>query len=409
MTRQRQSVLIIGGGIAGLTAASHLARRDMDVLLLEKDAFLGGNAINYTCKATEQCEKCDACTVEKMLKDVSQDPRITVFLGSELESVQANGGFEVTVRSRPLFDSPEEQAVLAKAYSRCPVPGALRRGSSKNNWPLYAINPDRLEELAARKEECFPHDTIDLEQQSSTHSLQADAILVASGFSPFDPTLKPTYNFANQQNLVTALDMELTKKSHGRYLRPSDQTQPGRLAFIQCVGSRNEDLGNLWCSQVCCPYALRMAESVKHESPEAEVTVFYMDIQNIGKDSPAFYSKCRENLRFVRNMPVDIYTAEDGGLVVSYLDETETKITHEPFDLVVLSVGISPNRDNPELSRILNLPLNGDGFFAAGHNGSAPHGVFAAGTATGPKSIAGSMAQAGQAVHDVLKYLGERK
>lgn len=413
MTRQRQAVLIIGGGIAGLTAASHLARQDVDVILVEKGSFLGGQAITYTCKATEQCVKCDACTVEKMLKQVSQNPDITVFLASELESLQCNGRFEATIRSRPLFNAPAEQEALASAYAACPVPEGILRGYSKNNDPLYAVNTDKLGELSERSGECFPNGGIDLDKEESTTTLQVDAVLVASGFKPFNPEERPTLYYAQQENLVSGLDLERTKKRFGRYLRPSDLSVPKKVAFIQCVGSRNEDLGNLWCSQVCCPYALRMAQSIKHESPDTEVTVFYMDIQNIGKDSPGFYETCRESLRFVRNMPVDIYTAEDSALLVSHLDETETKLTKELFDLVVLSVGITPNPDNAQLSSMLGLPLDNDGFLSPWPNGSEEgrggDGVFVAGTATGPKSIAASMAQAGQAVHKVLKYLGERR
>jgi heterodisulfide reductase subunit A len=199
-------------------------------------------------------------------------------------------------------------------------------------------------------------------------------------------------------------------RAQGRVLRPSDGQPPAKVAFIQCVGSRDERLGNLWCSHVCCPYALRAAELMKHHNPEVEITVFYMDIQNTGNNFPAFYEKCKQDLQFVRNIPVDIYPMEDDRLRMRYTTEADGSPVDAEFDLVVLSIGIMPGLDNQRMASLLDIGLDADGFFRSSDSfnrtATTNNGVFLAGTVGGPKTIAASMAHAGQAAYDAMKYLG---
>ena len=408
-----KSVIIIGGGIAGLTAAWELAQHDVGVHLVEKDYFLGGHAIQYNCKATDECQQCDACTVEKLLKDVVSEPRITVHLASEVQSISQNGDFSVTLNTKAQFASPKEQELLSAAYARNTAPGAIRRGYSVHNSPLYAIEEDRLSQLKDQDPDLFGPNGLHPSKNADQKTLKADALLLATGFEPFNPEDKPTFNSASLQNVVSALDMEKIKKDTGHYVRPSDGQRPRKVAFIQCVGSRNEQLGHLWCSHVCCPYALRMAEVMKKDDSETDITVFYMDIQNIGKDHQSFYQKCQNDCRFVRNIPVDIYAGENDSLLVSTMNEKEGTLTHESYDLVVLSVGIMPGKDNARLAELAKLSLAPDGFVQPRSEldttSTAVDGIFVAGTATGPKSIAETMVNAGQAVRNTVKHLGVSK
>lgn len=408
-----KSVIIIGGGIAGLTAAWELAQQDVGVHLVEKGHFLGGHAIHYNCKATDVCQQCDACTVEKMLKNVVSEPRITVHLASNVQSISKNTGFAVTLDKRVQYASPREQEHLSAAYARCPVPGAILRGTSINNSPLFALEESLLPQLKDQLPDLFGPDGLDANKEPAQETLKADAVILATGFEPFHPEDKPTYNSASLKNVVSALDMERIKKEQGHYVRPSDGRPPQRVAFIQCVGSRNEQLGHLWCSHVCCPYALRMAEVMKKDDSETDITVFYMDIQNIGRDHQSFYQQCQSDFRFVRNIPVDIYPGENDSMLVSYMDESDEKVIRDPFDLVVLSVGIMPGQDNARLAEMANISLTPNGFVQSASEldttSTAVEGIFAAGTATGPKSIAESMVNAGQAVRNTVKHLGVSK
>jgi len=409
-----KKVLVIGGGIAGLTAAWELARLNLDVELVERSSFLGGHAIQFCCKATDECQKCGACSVEKRLLEVIQEPRIKVCLRSELKGMNRNSRFSYTLFRQALYIDPKKCTNCGLCFEKCPAPGAILRGYSKNNVPLYAINEGKC--LYFRDRSCTlcqdlcPEKAIDLDQEQGQISDEADAIVVASGFQAFDPVDKPRYGYGINKNLITALDLERMLREQGDVVRPSDKKAPKKIAFIQCVGSRDHKLGHGFCSQVCCGYAMRMAEAVYHRHPETKVSIFYMDIQNCGKDFSKFYKTCRNNIRFVRFMPGDIFQGEQDELILCYGDEKDGRAVREPFDLVVLSVGIMPGSSNAGLAGMLRLDLDEHGFFSfAGpldSTSTSQPGIFLAGTAQGPKDIADSMAQAGQAARRVGQYLG---
>ena len=391
MSNEPKTVLIIGGGIAGLSAARDLSRLDVRVELVEKADFLGGHAIQYACKATDTCLQCGACKVEATLKEVVSSDNIHVHLASEVKRISRNGRFSVQL-SRTAVNKADGFDTCASDYQNSPVQCAGIRGYSLHNTRYYTADG-----------------RINTETTAQAEQVEADAVILASGFSPFDATCKSTYRYGDLDNVITGLDLERTKRATGTLVRPSDGQTPQKIAFIQCVGSRDERLGHLWCSQVCCPYALRTAMSLKHKYPDLDITVFYMDIQNTGNSFNDFFPQCREALKFVRTIPVDMYAVEGGGVQTRYMSEADGIPVQEIFDLVVLSVGIMPGSDNPALAETLNIPLNSDGF-AAGLDAldttaTKAGGVFLAGTVAGPKTIANTMAHAGQAAGNVIAYL----
>ena len=380
MNTEQNKVMVIGGGVAGLTAAWELAQSGVAVELVEKAGHLGGHAIQYACKATDTCQQCGACPVEKVLKDVAGHSGITVRLGAQVDKIAKNGRFDISLSPAP---AAEAGAECSGDYAAAPVPCAAKNGFSKNNAAVKSAGAEG--------------------------TVAVDAVVLASGFTPFDATRKGTYGYGQWPNVITGLELETIKRAAGKVVRPSDGQPPQKVAFIQCVGSRDERLGNLWCSKVCCPYALRTAMSMRHKDPELDVTIFYMDIQNTGNDFPAFYEQCRNDLTFVRNIPVDVYPLENDRLQTRFMDDEGNPVNAE-FDMLVLSIGIMPGADNAALAEQFGLSLNPDGFFAASNSlnavGTAADGVFLAGTVQGPKNIANSMAHAGQSAREVLKYLG---
>lgn len=373
--------MVVGGGIAGLTAAWELARKNIGVELVEKSCFLGGHSIGYTCKATEMCQKCGACSVEKMLKDVVGEPLINVHLRTEVKALDRSDGYKVT---------------LAKSSGEA-ADGKILKGFSRHNTPLFVVG-ENVNEAA-------PEGAMKIKDMGSECELSVDAVILATGFSPFDASLKSTYGYGRWENVITGLEFEHIERENAGIVRPSDGKPPKRVAFIQCVGSRDERLGHLWCSEVCCAYGLRMAGTIRHQDPEAEVSVFYIDIQNVGKEFPVFYAKTKENVRFVRTIPVDIYPVENDCLKLRHMAEDQGTPTFEEFDLVVLSIGIMPGTDTKLISEIFDVPMTVDGFL----DDSAANGIFVAGTASGPGTIAASMAKAGKAAFDAVKYLGGAK
>jgi len=409
-----RSVIVIGGGVAGLTAAWDLSRFGIEVHLVEKQSFLGGHAIQFCCKATDECQQCGACTAEKMLKNVVDEPKINIHLRTEIEKVARNGRFIVSVNSGPKYIDQAKCSNCGICFEKCPAEGALHRGYSKNNLPLYAIYEDKC--LFVKDKSCTvcqdtcPEEAIVLKTTGSSDELEADAIILAAGFQPFDAKEKPGYGYGEFNNVITGLDLERLIRENGTVISTSNGKVPQKVAFIQCVGSRDERLGNLWCSQVCCPYALRMSEVIKHKNPNTEIALFYMDVQNTGNSFPTFYEKVKTDLRLIRIIPSDIYQLEDNKLCLQYMGEEDGLPVKEEFDLVVLSIGIMPGSDNKKLSELLGLDLDNDGFFLCADeinkSSMSKGGIFIAGTAEGPKTIAASIAHAGQAASEAMKYLG---
>ena len=391
MSNQSKKVMVIGGGIAGLTAAWELAGLGAEVALVEKADYLGGHAIQYACKATDECKQCGACAVESMLKKVVNAPAISVHLATEVAGVNKNGNFKVSLKKA---DVAKKAKACEAGYDADPTGCSAVKGYSLNNAKFYKADG-----------------SLDPATTGSADALEVDAVVVATGFTPFDANIKSTYRYSELQNVITGIDLETCKRVNGQVLRPSDGKPPKKVAFIQCVGSRDERLGNLWCSHVCCPYALRTAQSMKYKDPELDVTIFYMDIQNTGNDFPVFYQQCKNDLKFVRTIPVDMYLTEDDKIRTRFMaGEDSSEAVEDVFDMVVLSVGIMPGTDNQALAEMVGAPLTSDGFFASAdklnRSTTSQDGVFLAGTASGPKTIAESIVQAGQSAGEVMKYLG---
>jgi heterodisulfide reductase subunit A len=388
---EAKKVMIIGGGIAGLTSARELSRQNIQVELVEKADFLGGHAIQYACKATDECQQCGACKVEDTLKEVVEANNINIHLSTQVQSITQNGSLSIQL-TQSAVDKGDALKACDNGYKDNPVQCCNVRGFSNHNAKFYAADG-----------------TLNPETTGNADNIDVDAVVLASGFTPFDAGIKKNYQYGILPNVVTGLDLERGKRANAELLRPSDGQAPQKIAFIQCVGSRDENLGNLWCSQVCCPYALRTAMSLKEKAPDLDITIFYMDIQNTGNSFPTFYPKCRDGLKFVRTIPVDMYEAQGERIRTRFMAETDGSPVEDEFDMVVLSVGIMPGSDNTQLAELLNIELGSDGF-AAGADASNTvttnqAGIFLAGTVQGPKTIANTMAHAGQSAGQVIDYL----
>lgn len=343
-----QTVLIIGGGIAGLSAAVDLAKTGIRSLIIEKTPYLGGFAAQYACKATTACVKCGACVVDEKMQQVVDNPNIEILAESQIRQIDRNGRFAAEI---------EQQ---------------------KNGTAERIIR-------------------------------QVDAVIVATGFKPFDPCSKP-YGYGEFSNVMTSLELDCMLRQNSIAARPSDDRPPRNIAFFQCVGSRDVSLGHLWCSKICCASSLRMARLIKMRQPDTEITFFYIDVQTFGKEFDNFYQDVQKEVKMVRIIPGDIYPAENDCLKVIYYDARKQENCEEQFDLVVLSIGITPSTENLPLAGLLQLDTGEDGFIDLVETGKdpAPPGVFAAGTACGPMTIAESVASAGQAAMAAATYLRSR-
>ena len=237
--------------------------------------------------------------------------------------------------------------------------GAVLQGSSYKTRPFYAITNASIEpfddEIRKRLCEICPEGAIDFEKTGDQRTFEADGVVLATGYDPFDPREKPRFNFERHPNMITALELEQMLRTDGGAFRPSDGKYPENVAFIQCVGSRDSSLGHNFCSRVCCGYALRMGKRIKHDRPETNVTVFYMDIQTFGKDFEKQMKDAEEKLRFIRCIPGDYYPTDKDGISVFYYDRDQKVNVQEDFDLLVLSVGIMPKAENSDLCALFGV------------------------------------------------------
>jgi heterodisulfide reductase subunit A len=218
--------------------------------------------------------------------------------------------------------------------------------------------------------------------------LGVGAIVVAVGFEPFDARLKGEFGYGRYPAVMTALDAEQMLLDKGRILAP-DGSEPTRAAFIQCVGSRDASLGRPYCSRICCAYALRMAALLRHDSPQCEIAVFYMDFQPLGKKFEAIRQGLAADgkVRLLRSTPAKIYGWEgEKDVEVRYFDPATGGLTAEPFDLVILSIGLGGPAQNGFLP---GLGRNEDGFLSAEDEGR----VFLAGSCREPKAISEAMSE----------------
>jgi heterodisulfide reductase subunit A len=407
-----KKVLVIGGGIAGLTAAQELAHLGIDVVLIEQGPFIGGHAAHLACKATDRCLKCNGCLVEERLKAVSEEAGFQIRLRTRPENIERKGEkFKITLRSGPHLIDPEKCTDCGLCFERCPEArhGAILAGSSHHQHPLYAIDPLRCTYFQGGGEgQCrsiCPEGAINLDEKEETYDLEVDGVLVATGYRPFDPEENRRFNFGRFKNMVTGMDLDKMLRQEGDILRPSDGMHPGTMAFIQCVGSRDSHLNHDYCSRVCCGYALRMALRIVHDRPETRITLFYMDIQNFGKDFDRYYEEAEESLRLVRGLPGDFYASDNDRISVSFYDKESQKTLSDAFDMVVLSVGMMPSASNPFLGGIPGLSLDEDGFLCLS-GGAKNRGIVIAGSAEGPMDISEAISHAKRATLEMAEGLG---
>ena len=338
------------------------------------------------------------------------------------------GNFDVSLIRHPRFVDMDKCIACGLCSEKCPkkVPNAYDSGLSKRKAvyvqyaqavPLkYAIDADQCIYLARGKckacEKFCPTGAIAFDQESKEMALNVGAVVLAAGSQAFDPRNYDTFGYRNSDNIVTSLEFERILSASGPYgghlLRPSDKTEPQKIAWLQCVGSRDTHLGARgYCSGVCCTYAVKEAILAKEHSKEAlDAAIFYIDIRTFGKDFEQYYNRARNDLgvRFVKSRISHVEPMDpDGRHAIRYVDE-KGKTVREMFDIVVLSVGLGIGEQTAGLAQKLGVDLNHYRYAETSSldpvRTSRP-GVFVCGTMQAPKDIPSSVIEASAAAAEV--------
>ncbi len=272
----------------------------------------------------------------------------------------------------------------------------------------YAIDADHCLYLTKGKcrtcEKLCPAGAINFNDKLKEITLHVGAIILANGCEPYDPKLHDVYGYGNSKNIVTSLEFERILSSSGPYgghlIRPADKKEPKKIAWLQCIGSRDVHIGARgYCSSVCCTYAIKEAMLAKEHSKEPlDTAIFYMDIRTHGKDFERYYNRAKDEygVRFVKSKITHILPTESGDQLIRYFDESGKRV-EEAFDIVVLSVGLGSNKTAVSLAKSMNIDLDAYGFVKTSSfepvSTSRP-GVFVCGAFEAPKDIPSSVIEA---------------
>jgi heterodisulfide reductase subunit A len=417
------SVLVVGGGIAGIQASLDLAESGFYVYLVERSAGIGGAMAQLD--KTFPTNDCSMCILSPKLVECDRHLNIELMILSEVKEISGEpGNFTVRVKKHPSYIDSEKCIACGHCSDKCPrrVDDAFNAGMGKRKVayikygqtvPLkYVIDGENC--IYLQKDRCkacekfCPTGAINFEDREKETTVNVGAVILASGFSPFDPTAVKHYGYPEIPDLVTGLEFERLLSANGpcmgHLVRPSDKREPKKVAWIQCVGSRNAHrCNNGYCSSVCCMYAIKQAlvtaEHLSTDNPE--MTIFFMDIRSHGKEFERFYERAEDmGVRFLRTMPHIILAGRNStGVSMSYLTETGERVD-EAFDMAVLSVGLEVPKTAKELSARLQLNQNTYGFiettsFAPVSSNRA--GIYVIGALSGPKDIPQSVTEASAA------------
>ncbi|MEN6483578.1 MAG: FAD-dependent oxidoreductase, partial [Syntrophobacteraceae bacterium] len=424
------SVMVVGGGISGIQAALDLANTGFFVHLVEKSSAIGG--VMAQLDKTFPTNDCSMCILSPKLVELGRHLNVELITLAELESLEGETGrFTATVRERPRYVDVEKCIACGLCAEKCPkkVGDEFNEGQSSRKAayvkypqavPLkYAIDADHCIYFKNGKcracEKFCPAGAVDFGQKERVRTIEVGAVILAPGFKAFNPSAYD-YGYGRFPNVVTSTEFErilsATGPTLGHLARPSDGATPRKIAWLQCVGSRDtQRCGHSYCSGVCCMYAVKEAVVAKEHSAEPlETSVFFMDIRTFGKDFEKYYRRARDEygVRFVRSRIHTVDPGPDpGSLELVYVDEDGGR-RGETFDMIVLSVGLEIGRESADLARRLGVELTPHLF--VGHGSFSPvdtsrPGVYACGLFQGPKDIPSSVMEASAAAGAVARDL----
>ncbi|MEW6668622.1 MAG: FAD-dependent oxidoreductase [Thermodesulfobacteriota bacterium] len=415
-------VIVVGGGIGGIQCALDLADAGFCVDLVEKSPTLGGTMARLD--KTFPTNDCSTCMFSPKLAQVARHERIRIMTQSRLLDLEGEPGhFTARIERQPRFIDESKCIACGQCAEKCPkkVPDAFNEemGTRKAAFltfpqavPLkYSLDPEHCLYLTRKKcglcKKICPAQAVDFDQKPEILRVEAGAVVISTGFVPALTKMQGEFGYGRYPNVVSSLQMERILSATGPYAghlkRPSDGRVPAKIAWIQCVMSRDASRNRPFCSSVCCMHAAKQAILARIHSPETEATIYFMDVRAHGKGFDPYVDRAGEQqgVRYKRSMISQVYqNPENGNLIIETFDHDRNQKVEEEYDLVVLSSGFKPHEDFTDLARRLGLRTNAFGFLATPLEDPAATsrpGVFVCGGIESPKDIPETVIQAGAA------------
>ncbi len=419
-----RDIMVVGGGIAGITTTLHLADAGYHVVLLERKPSVGGRMIQLS-KVFPTLD-CSPCILAPRFVDVATHPRVTLLTNAEVEAIKGSpGNFEVEVRTKARGVDIERCTRCALCEKVCPVevPNEFEEGLYKRKaiylpFPqavpaAYVIDFENCNRCGKCVKVC-PAEAINLEDEDKTIRQAVGAIILATGYelASLDEFLqyKPSPNCISPLQLERLIENELAA---GRVLKTNDGRRVRSVAYLLCTGSRDKARGTPYCSRVCCPYSVKQAIMLKEMLPYMDVWIYYTDMRMSGKGLEEFYHKAKEHgVVFVHGRPGEVSVEGANKLEIIAEDIDGGGMLRKTFDMVIPCPLIKPNPGTKGLAEKLRVPLGPDGFLAEKHLKLDPvatqkPGVYAAGTVLGPKDVHESTVDGTAAAMKAVSFIGQ--
>ncbi|MCF8118065.1 MAG: FAD-dependent oxidoreductase [Desulfarculaceae bacterium] len=416
--RTSNSVLVLGGGIAGIKASLDLAEAGRQVYIVEQKPSLGGFLPLLDRQfPTNDCNICYLMPEGGASQGLQRVHTLPMSHLSELKG--SVGEFTAAIETKPRYIDTDRCNACGACLAACPegavvfTPGLDTNSPTCLRYPqatpqAFSIDMEKCTKCGECLKVCHP-DAIDLDMQGSSQELEVGSVILASGAQVWDPTpMEEWYGYHNFPDVITSLEFEQLMSAAGptggAFQRPSDGRRPTRIGWIQCAGSRTtKPGGNPYCSSICCMISMKEAIwALEHFDRDIEATVFFMDMRPMGKDYELYYQRAKNELgvNFTRCMPHTVERNDKtGDLVLSHLDDAG-KLQEAHLDIIVLATGFCAPADAAEQAAVLGIEMSSQNFVAAEDfapvSTSRP-GVYACGMSLGPQDIPGSLVQASAA------------